>query len=130
MLQTYKFRIYPTNEQKEKLNKHFGSTRFIYNFFLNYNNIMYKKLNKPTNYYMWASVLIQLKKTNKYSLLNKKNLQVLQQTLKDLDRAFKNQGKYPKFKKKKNRQTIPQHIQLYIKEDNNKYGYHLNLKKE
>ncbi|WP_205100145.1 helix-turn-helix domain-containing protein, partial [Marinitoga litoralis] len=25
MLQTYKFRIYPTNEQKEKLNKHFGS---------------------------------------------------------------------------------------------------------
>nr|WP_239525573.1 helix-turn-helix domain-containing protein [Marinitoga litoralis] len=47
MLQTYKFRIYPTNEQKEKLNKHFGSTRFIYNFFCKsqHNNVK-KRENK------------------------------------------------------------------------------------
>ncbi|WP_346774419.1 helix-turn-helix domain-containing protein [Marinitoga sp. 38H-ov] len=32
ILQTYKFRIYLTKEQEEKLNKHFGCARFVYNF--------------------------------------------------------------------------------------------------
>lgn len=129
MLQTYKFRIYPTKKQIEKLNKHFGATRFVYNFFLNYNNIMYKKLSKPTYYNEWASVLTRMKKVPKYEWLKEINSQVLQQSLKDLDRAFKNffqrRAKYPKFKRKKNRQTfrVPQHVQLYIKEDNTKYGY-------
>lgn len=90
---------------------------------------MYKKLSKPTNYNEWASVLTRMKKVPKYEWLKEINSQVLQQSLKDLDRAFKSffqkRSKYPKFKKKKNRQTfrIPQHIQLYIKEDNTKYGY-------
>ncbi|WP_245857187.1 helix-turn-helix domain-containing protein [Petrotoga halophila] len=34
MLKTYKFRLYPTNEQIEKLNQHFGHTRFVYNLIL------------------------------------------------------------------------------------------------
>jgi len=129
MLRTYKFRIYPTREQEEKLAKHFGHTRFVYNFFLNYANIIYRVMERPTYYNEWASVLVKLKKTNKYSWLNEVNSQALQQSLKDLERAFKNffkkQASYPKFKKKKfSRQTfrIPQHIQLYIKEDNPKYG--------
>jgi len=86
-------------------------------------------MERPTYYNEWASVLIKLKKINKYSWLNEVNSQSLQQSLKDLERAFKNffkqQNKYPRFKKKKNRQTfrVPQHIQLYMKEDNTKYGY-------
>ncbi|HAA82901.1 MAG TPA: transposase, partial [Thermotoga naphthophila] len=130
MLRTYKFRIYPTREQEEKLNKHFGAVRFVYNFFLNYTNVVYKVLGRHANYYEWASILVKLKKTDKYSWLKEVNSQSLQQSLKDLERAFKNffkkQASYPKFKKKKfSRQTfrIPQHIQLYIKEDNPKYGY-------
>lgn len=31
MYKSYKFRLYPNNEQKELLNKNFGSSRFIYN---------------------------------------------------------------------------------------------------
>lgn len=129
MILTYKFRIYPTKEQEEKLNKHFGCARFVYNFFLNYSSIMYKKMNISTNYNNWACVLVRLKKTDKYAWLNEVNSQSLQQSLKDLECAFKNffkkQAKYPKFKKKKNRQTfrVPQHIQLYMKEENPKYGY-------
>jgi putative transposase len=90
---------------------------------------MYKKMNISTNYNDWACVLVKLKQIDKYSWLNDVNSQSLQQSLKDLERAFKNffkqQNKYPKFKKKKNRQTfrVPQHIQLYMKEDNTKYGY-------
>jgi len=30
----YKFRIYPNKEQEELLKKHFGATRFIYNYLL------------------------------------------------------------------------------------------------
>ncbi|WP_241244224.1 transposase [Marinitoga sp. 38H-ov] len=60
-------------------------------------------------------------------MCNKVNSQTLQQSLKDLERTFKNffkkQAKYPNSKKKKNRQTfrVPQHIQLYM--NNIKYGY-------
>jgi putative transposase len=81
-------------------------------------------MNISTNYNDWACVLVKLKQIDKYSWFNDVNSQSLQQSLKDLERAFKNffkqQNKYPKFKRKKNRQTlrVPQHIQLYMKENN------------
>ena len=31
----YKFRLYPTNEQETLINKTFGCTRFVYNYYLN-----------------------------------------------------------------------------------------------
>ena len=31
MLKTYKYRIYPTQEQKEQMQKIFGQVRFVYN---------------------------------------------------------------------------------------------------
>lgn len=34
MYKTYKFRLYPDKLQKELLNKSFGCTRFIYNYYL------------------------------------------------------------------------------------------------
>jgi putative transposase len=77
---------------------------------------------------MWAKVLVALKKTEKYQWLNDVNSQSLQQSLKDLEtsykRFFKKLSKHPKFKKKASRQSfrVPQHIQLYENESNNKYG--------
>ena len=45
---SYKFRIYPNEEQKIQLAKTFGCTRFVYNYFLDdYNNNGYmSKYNK------------------------------------------------------------------------------------
>ena len=34
MYKAYKFRLYPNNQQKEKLNKTFGCNRFVYNYYL------------------------------------------------------------------------------------------------
>ena len=34
MYKTYKFRMYPTDKQKELIHKTFGCVRFIYNHFL------------------------------------------------------------------------------------------------
>jgi putative transposase len=129
MLKTYKFRIYPTNEQIEKLSQHFGHTRFVYNLFLDFASKAYKNTKTNTNYYTWAKVLVALKKTEKYQWLNDVNSQSLQQSLKDLEtsykRFFKKLSKHPKFKKKASRQSfrVPQHIQLYEKEDNDRYGF-------
>ncbi|WP_244261598.1 hypothetical protein [Thermotoga petrophila] len=71
---------------------------------LNYSTI-YRVMKRPTCYNERASVLVKLKKTNKYSWLNEVNSQVLHRSIKDLDCAsknfFKKQVRYPKFKKKK-----------------------------
>ena len=42
MLKAIKFRLYPTEEQSEMLEKHFGYCRFIYNFMLDYSTWEYK----------------------------------------------------------------------------------------
>ena len=34
MYKAYKFRLYPSDSQKELIHKTFGCTRFIYNYFL------------------------------------------------------------------------------------------------
>lgn len=100
LFKAYKFRIYPTNEQIEKLNQHFGHTRFIYNLFLEFSSNAYKNTKAYTNYNMWARVLVALKKTEKYQWLKDVNSQSLQQSIKDLETAFKRffkkQSKYPK----------------------------------
>lgn len=35
MLKSYKYRIYPNDEQREMIEKHFGCCRFVYNWALN-----------------------------------------------------------------------------------------------
>ena len=38
MYKTYKFRLYPNNEQKTLIEKSFGCSRYIYNYFLDKTN--------------------------------------------------------------------------------------------
>ena len=35
MYRAFKFRLYPDNNQKELINKTFGCSRFVYNYYLN-----------------------------------------------------------------------------------------------
>ncbi|RLL85208.1 transposase [Petrotoga sp. HKA.pet.4.5] len=129
MLKTYKFRLYLTNEQVEKFSQHFGHTRFIYNLFLEFSSNAYKNTKTSmVNYNTWCKILTVLKRSEKYHWLNDANSQSLQQSIKDLEtsykRFFKKQAKHPKFKKKSSRQSfrVPQHIQLYENENNDKYS--------
>jgi len=117
-MQSYKFKIQPNKEQKEKLDIMFGCSRFVWNYFLDLNNKIYleakeKDLKKKhLNYYDCANKLTFLKKDNDW--LKKSNSQSLQQTLKDLDTAynkfFQKKSGFPNFKSKKNNQSfrIPQ----------------------
>jgi putative transposase len=111
---TYKFRIYPNKEQETLLSKHFGCSRFVYNYFLNQRKEQYQKDNKSDNYYKQAKYLTELKKQDEYSWLKEVNSQSIQFALRNLDTAydrfFRKLSQFPKFKsrKYKNTFTIPQ----------------------
>ncbi|WP_017293204.1 IS200/IS605 family element RNA-guided endonuclease TnpB [Geminocystis herdmanii] len=116
MLKAYKYRIYPTTEQKVLLTKSFGCCRWFYNHALNLTNETYKATGKGLSRNEIINKLPELKK--EFEWLAEVPSQVLQQVALDLSRAFLNffekRAKFPKFKKKGNRQSIrfPQEIKL------------------
>lgn len=104
MLKAYKYRIYPTNEQKEYLSKTFGCTRFVYNQMLadriksyeenkdsDVKNIKYPTPAQYKKEYEW------LKEVDSLALANARL---------NLNKAYKNFFRdksvgFPKFKSKK-----------------------------
>ena len=111
---SYRFRLYPNEGQIELLAKHFGCSRFVYNYFLNQREEQYKLTGKGDNYYAQAKVLTEMKKQEETAWLNEVNSQTLQFALRSVDTAYKNffkkLTKFPKFKSKhfKNSFTVPQ----------------------
>lgn len=102
MIETYKFRIYPTKDQEVLLAKHFGSVRFIYNWALDYDIKKYAQTQKHLG---WISILNsgdykKLKEDNVW--LKEINSQSLQNSVSHLDKAFqrffRHQSGFPKFK--------------------------------
>lgn len=115
----YRFRLYPNQEQQQFLAKCFGCSRFVYNYFLRLTTDIYADCKKSLRYKEWAKLLTSLKK--EFEWLKEVNSQALQQTLNDLETAysrfFKGLAKFPRFKKRSNRQSfrVPQHF--YITKD-------------
>ena len=110
VIKGYKYRIYPTEEQKELINKTFGCSRFVYNHFLAMKIRLYKTEQKSLSYNKCSSLLTELKKEREW--LKEVDKFALQNSLKDLNTAYQNffreiqknntnQG-FPKFKSKKN----------------------------
>ena len=115
----YNFRLYPNKENQVLLNKHFGSVRFIYNTMLKFKKYYYEKFGENPSYNELSYALTHLKKLDEYSWLNEVNAQVLQATLKNLDKAFTNffkgRASFPKFKSKKTNRfsfNIPQAVSI------------------
>lgn len=111
---TYKLRLYPDEEQKTLLAKHFGCVRWVFNHFLNERKEQYLKNGKSDNYYDQAKILTSLKKKEETKWLKEVNSQTLQFALRCLDTAYKNFFKgnahFPRFKSKRHKQsfTVPQ----------------------
>lgn len=114
----FKYRIYPNKEQKEIFAKHFGCTRFIYNHFLRKRIDWYaehkEETKKGLTYCDTSAMLTQLKKQEEYSWLREVSANSLQQSLRNLDKAYNNffnkRAKFPKFKKRRYAQSfhVPQ----------------------
>jgi putative transposase len=114
IFRTYKFALYPTQEQKVLLDKHFGCARFVYNHFLNQRKEQYQANKKSDNYYAQCKTLTTLKKEEETVWLKEVNAQSLQFALRCLDTAyvnfFRGNAKFPRFKSKRKRSTftVPQ----------------------
>lgn len=117
MLKAYKFRLYPTAEQKTMIAKHIGSCRFIYNWALEQKIKSYEQDGKTVSRYDLNNMLPQLKQEHEW--LKEVNSQSLQGMTKNLDSAFtkffREKKGFPKFKSRKNpiqSFPIPQHYSI------------------
>lgn len=116
MLKAYKFRIYPTSEQKVLLAKSFGSARWFFNFALDLASKTYQETGKGLSRNDLVKLLPGLKKEHEW--LTEPPSQVLQQAALDLSSAFLNflagRARYPRFKSKHRKQSIrfPQNCRL------------------
>ena len=99
----FKFEIMPNGEQSRKIKQFCGCCRFVFNRALAWQNEQYEQDNSfKFSYTKIANLLPQWKK--ELIWLKECHSQVLQQSLKDLENAFKNffqqRADFPKFKKK------------------------------
>jgi len=118
VLKSFRFRIYPTNEQKQFLAQQFGAIRYVYNYFLAKRKDEYLNNKKLSNYHQDSKELTKLKKQDELTWLKDINSQSLQFSLRNLDiaylRFFKKQSSFPNFHKKTNKQSfkIPQNFKV------------------
>lgn len=105
MQKAYKYKLHPTEEQRELLSKFFGCTRFIYNWGLDKKTSAYKENGTHITYIKLAKELTELKKDESYQWLNEVTCESLQQSLRNLENAFtaffRKKNNYPQFKSKK-----------------------------
>jgi putative transposase len=112
----YRYRIRPTDEQQRALAVQFGHARFVYNHYRVLREQTYKAAGKALSYADCTADLRRLKL--RYPWLADADSQVLQQSLKNLDRAYRNffagRANYPRFKSKHDQQSIryPQRFKL------------------
>ncbi len=102
MHKAYKFRMYPNEKQEILINKTFGCTRFIYNYFLDK-----CKENKPMKAYDMCKMFKKLQE--EYPWLKEVDSCSIRCTIFNLEDSFKNffekKASYPKFKSKYNKQS-------------------------
>lgn len=105
----YKYRFYPTDEQKHHLARTFGCVRFVYNWALRQKTDAYYQRGERLYSAQLSSALTALKKQEQYTWLNEVSSVPTQQCLRHLDRSFLNffegRADYPTFKKKRNVQS-------------------------
>jgi putative transposase len=105
----YKYRLYPTDEQKQILARTFGCVRFVYNLALRKKTDAYYRDGHRLSSHDVSAMLPDLKQQEAYQWLGEVASVPLQQSLRHLDRAFINffagRADYPTFKKKQNHQA-------------------------
>jgi len=116
MLKAYKYRIYPTEDQKMQLVSFFGSCRFIYNLGLETKIQAWISAKKN---YTWIDLANQMKelKDTDANWLHEAPMQSLQMSLRNLDKSyvkFFKGGGFPKFKNKHSKQSVqfPQDVKI------------------
>lgn len=103
ILKAFKYRLYPTPSQREKIDRSISVCRLVYNLALETKLYAYKSHGKSLSAIDLCYQLVDLKK--EYPWVNEVDSQALQASVKRLDKAFRNffrGGGFPNFKSKRN----------------------------
>lgn len=133
MVKGIRIRIYPNKTQKKLIVNTFGCCRLVYNKGLALRKETYEATKVGIGYKETSAMLTSLKKEDDFSFLKEVDSVALQQSLRDLDKAYKNffrtKNGYPKFKSKHNPlrkyRTQNSHNNIYVTLD----GKHIKLPK-
>lgn len=111
MFKAYKYRLYPSDEQKTAIHQHLGCARWIYNYALDKKTKAYTRDKVSLSRFDIQADLPKLKSQPETAWLKEVNSQTLQASLENMDKAFrsffKQTGGFPKFKSKRdNRQSF------------------------
>ncbi len=118
MLRSYRYRLYPTPEQKVLLSKHFGCARWVYNWALAEKTARYVEAGANVSVYELNGHLPELKKREETAWLGEVSAQSLQSALHNLDKAytafFKGTSAFPRFKSRGRHDSyqLPQHTSV------------------
>ncbi|EPZ6997298.1 RNA-guided endonuclease InsQ/TnpB family protein [Escherichia coli] len=103
-LQAFKFQLRPGGQQECEMRRFAGACRFVFNRALALQNENHEAGNKYIPYGKMASWLVEWKNATETQWLKDSPSQPLQQSLKDLERAYKNffqnRAAFPRFKKR------------------------------
>jgi putative transposase len=106
----FKYRLYPTKAQQEAFDVQFGHARFVYNFSLETSNRIFELYGERPSHFDLKKAVTVLKYKPEYTWLQGAASQVLQDKLIDLHKAFERffqkKARRPKFKTKKDKQSI------------------------
>ena len=115
----YKIEINPTDEQKSKIHRTIGVSRFVYNFYIARNKEIYKKEGKFVSGMDFSKLLNNeyIPKNQEVKWIKEVSSKATKQAIMNGDKAFrdffKNAKGFPRFKKKKN-----QDVKAYFPKNN------------
>ena len=103
-LRAYKYELMPDGEQLRQMRRFAGACRFVFNKALAMQKSRYEQGEKKLGYAGLCKALTEWKAQTETAWLNETPSQALQQTLKNLERAYANffekRADFPRFKKK------------------------------
>ncbi|XZN04452.1 RNA-guided endonuclease InsQ/TnpB family protein [Clostridium perfringens] len=119
MKRAYKIEINPTDEQKSKIHRTIGVSRFVYNFYIARNKEIYKKEGKFVSGMDFSKWLNNeyIPKNQEVKWIKEVSSKATKQAIMNGDKAFRDFFKkakgFPRFKKKKN-----QDVKAYFPKNN------------
>ncbi len=115
MLKAYEYRMYPEEDQEVLIGKHFGSSRYIFNWALGLKSLAWNRGKINLSKFDLMNELPSMKVIHPW--LKEVNSQTLQSSIKYMDIAFKNffsGSGFPKFRKRSHKDSyeIPQEVKV------------------
>jgi putative transposase len=108
--QAFRYRLYPSGEQRHQLAVQFGHARHAYNWALACRQEHYRETGVALSFYDLKRAVTALKSEPDHLWLKEADSQVLQAKVEDLEKSYKgfftHRTDFPRFKTKKDRQSI------------------------